>query len=155
MQTKIEIDKANLPGMYRRLKGMMSNVSFDSQMLNIAVLRNCKRIQEEAERLIRKREEVFDKYADRYTDEEAKNLENVSAGERKTVSTQNGGERVVFPDEESRDKADEEFKILFDGTTTYTIHQVPLEAMEVPPDTPVGIWEGWEEMFVDMEEEES
>lgn len=140
------IDKSDLPGLYRKLKGMMQNVSFEAQMLNIAVLRNAKTIQEDAERLINEKERIFGEYAEHWG--EGEDLpDGAEIGGRKSVDMGGGVTRPKYPNRESRLEAENELNDLFEGTSEYTFEQVPVEAFEVPDGSPIAVWDGLDFMF--------
>lgn len=155
-ETEIELTYDEITEAYTALSEMMQEHRFDNRMLNLAILKNARRLEDKAEALLQEKQEIIREHADRWTEEEIEEKfgdqppAHVEPGEIKIQ--QIGSQQLPqFESEDKREVAESKLDATFDGSETFTLKTVPEEAMDIPEGETLGLWSGLEWMFAGEE----
>ncbi|AUO79297.1 hypothetical protein [Salinibacter phage M31CR41-2] len=135
---KVEIDNERIPNLYRRLAQIMQEYVFDTRLLNEAVISNARTLEDEAQYIIRQKQEIIDEHAAKWSEDEDM-PDNVEPGDLK-YQMRSGQQIPQFPSEKERDEAQKKLDDLFDGSKVFTITEVPSEAVEYPEGETMQLW---------------
>jgi len=135
---KVEISKENIIGTFERLRRIMQDVVFDARMLNLAVIRNARELEETAKDLREQKAEIVEEYAAKWSEDEDI-PDDREAGQIK-VQRVGGDVTPRFPSVEARQKAEQEMQDVFDGTKVFDVDVVPADILECPEGITLDTW---------------
>lgn len=148
MTQEVSLPKSDILTIYSKLEGMMQEHKFDNRMLNMAVLKNARALEDAAEKLRRGRQDIFADHADTWGEGEDVPA-GAEVGQMKIQQLPDGRSVPRFKNEEHAEKASIRIDNLFEGEEAFVLKVVPEEAMDIPDGETLDVWSRLEWMFVD------